>query len=487
MIVTLPVFAGDVSRLRDLLGWISLLGGARQHRAVLVADCGMSAGDVFELKELAQKAFLSVDIEVTDESVTGWPEGANALWLQAAKAAEAIGEEWLFLEPDAIPLKPGWLDVIDIRQRATAARYMGALVPCSTPGLPALHMDGVGVYPPNAYAELAGIVAANPKVAFDISTAGVVCKEARACNLFQHLWGEKGNPPRFAEKGIPKTAVFDLDYIRPEAAIFHRTKDGSLIRLLRQREDRRRTFIQLGRFGDIILLLPALKHIAETSGLLPRLIVASEFASVLEGVSYVEPISLPVDYYGGMPEARRYADEHFVGGTVLQCYADGFKLERSSWPDYMTSMWDRTGVPVSLMRTLPLVFDRRQEDREKLIVPQTNGKPYIIIAHKGHSSPFDNGSELLAALQHIAQIVDVSEMRTMRIYDMLGVMDRALGMVTIDTAMLHLANGCSRPYVALTVDGWCGSVPRGNCALEVKYSQFRQRLPEIVSTVESWL
>lgn len=234
MIVTLPVFKGDVQRLRDLLSWIRQLGGCPDHRAVIVADAETPVFDVLDLRDLAAKAFKEADIVSTESAVAGWPQGPNALFLKAAKTAEEIDDEWLFLEPDATPLCAGWLDAIDMRQRATGARYMGALVPCSTPGLPPLHMDGVAVYPPYAHSELAGIVAASPNVAFDISTAEFVCKDAVGCDLFQSLWGEKDNPPRFASKRIPKTAVFDLDYLNEKVKIFHRCKDGSLIKLLRR-------------------------------------------------------------------------------------------------------------------------------------------------------------------------------------------------------------------------------------------------------------
>jgi len=66
-------------------------------------------------------------------------------------------------------------------------------------------------------------------------------------------------------------------------------------------------------------------------------------------------------------------------------------------------------------------------------------------------------------------------------------MDHAIGTITTDTATLHLAHGCPRPYIALTVDGWSTSTPRGNCKLEVKYSRFMTSLSAIVNTVESWL
>ena len=83
--------------------------------------------------------------------------------------------------------------------------------------------------------------------------------------------------------------------------------------------------------------------------------------------------------------------------------------------------------------------------------------------------------------------MDMGRIRCHRIYDLLGPMDNAVGIITTDTATLHLAHGTSRPYIALTVDGWCSSTPRGNCHLEIKYSQFMASLSALVKTVEAWL
>jgi len=277
--------------------------------------------------------------------------------------------------------------------------------------------------------------------------------------------------------------------------LFHRTKDGKLINLLRQRAGlgektpNRFPYIQLGRFGDIILLLPAMKYLADTTGTNPTMIVAKDYASVLDGVSYIDPIVLPVHWWMGMPEARKHAETHFGGGTVLQCYAHEWAIELKRWPNFMTSMLDRTGVPLELFNDLPLVFDRRNSKREQAAIPKVN-RPYIAINTTGVSSPFPHGKKVFEMLKHLAPrvaLIDLARIQCHRIYDLLGVMDHAIGTITTDTATLHLAHGCPRPYIALTVDGWSTSTPRGNCKLEVKYSRFMTSLSAIVNTVESWL
>lgn len=495
MLCAFPVYSGDVTRLLNLIRWIRQLGGCQGHEAVIVTDPAVTPASRLELREQAKRSFDSVQCITTPRSIKGWPEGPNELFLRAAYFARERNMAWLFMEPDAVPLCPGWLDKIEIHYRAKGARYLGQIVPCYQPGLPEKHFTGVGVYPANAILNVEWSVRQNPRMAFDISTAKILVPIATHSGLFQHLWGEVGNPPRFAEKGIPHTAVFGLDYLRPEAVVFHRNKDGTLIDLLRRKHnlvdvyDTRTPFIQLGRFGDIILLLPAMRHIAKETGVRPKMIVSKDYGSVLDGVSYVERITLPVHWYMGMPQARRYAEQHFGGGRVLQCHGHKWGVNIKKWPSFMVSMLDRTGVPMELFHQLPLVFDQRNPAREAAAVPKLK-KPYVAINCHGVSSPFQHGPKVFEILRHLSRhlaLVDMSRIRCHRIYDLMGVMDGALGTITTDTATLHLAHGCPNPYIAITVDGWTTSTPRGNCVLEVKYSRFMSSLATITQTVESWL
>jgi len=495
MLCILPVFKGDVPRLLNLVKWIEQLGGCQGHDATIVADAGTPAGLVHKIKHQADRCFRRVEIATTSKSIEGWPAGPNELFIRAAKVGRELDSHWLFLEPDCVPLCPGWLDKIDIHYRVKGARYLGQVVPCNKPGMPEKHFTGVGVYPANAILNLEWAIRRKAELAFDISTAEILVPIATHCDLFQHLWGEVGNPPTFAERAIPGTATFSLDYLRPNAVLFHRTKDGKLIELLRKRAGLvdypqvHKPFIQLGRFGDIILLLPALKYLFDCTRIRPKLIVSRDYASVLDGVSYVEPIVLPIHWYMGMPKAREYAEQHFGGGAVLQCHGHQWGVNMAKWPSFMISMIDRTGVPLDLFHQLPLVFDRRHPGREASVIPRIK-RPYVLINTVGVSSPFHHGPKIYSALRHLQDrvaLIDMSRMRCHRIYDLLGPMDMAAGTVTTDTATLHLAHGSKKPYIALTVDGWCSSVPRGKCDLHIKYSQFMANLARLAHTVEDWL
>jgi len=136
MLVLMPTFQGDCHRLLELLTWCRQIGGAKEHDAVIVADPATPAGAVMAARDEAVKSFKTVGVITSPTPVKGWIPGANALWLTAAKHAQERGSHWLWLESDAIPLKQGWLDSLDIHYRAHGTRYFGTIVPCETPGLP---------------------------------------------------------------------------------------------------------------------------------------------------------------------------------------------------------------------------------------------------------------------------------------------------------------------------------------------------------------
>src|SRR3990167_4030160 len=102
--------AGDVASLLEICVWIRQIGGCQGHQAVIVADAATPAGSILAVKNEASNSFNSVQIVSTDTSVSGWPKGPNSIFLRAAQFAQSQGQPWLFLETDAIPLCPGWLD-----------------------------------------------------------------------------------------------------------------------------------------------------------------------------------------------------------------------------------------------------------------------------------------------------------------------------------------------------------------------------------------
>jgi len=84
--------------------------------------------------------------------------------------------------------------------------------------------------------------------------------------------------------------------------------------------------------------------------------------------------------------------------------------------------------------------------------------------------------------------VNLNACNAYRVFDLLGLMDRAVGLLTVDTMTLHLAAASKIPYIAYTRDdGQAGSIPKGNCVANIGYSQAVNQLGKTMEIVKSWL
>lgn len=229
MICAFGFHSGDVLELHSLLRWIHKLGDCKNHTALLVADSGTPWNDVHYAYQLATVCFSEVRLITNDKPTSGWISGSNSLWLAAAKFC---AKPWLWMETDAVPLRPAWLDSIQDEYEQCGSPFMGHVYDCDQTGLPKKLLSGIAVYPQTAHKFLSDFV--KPDKAFDVCIAERVIPVAAHTNLIQHFWGQPGLPPVFygtKQEGAPINA-FTLKNLNPEAVIFHREKSGSLIRLL---------------------------------------------------------------------------------------------------------------------------------------------------------------------------------------------------------------------------------------------------------------
>lgn len=267
-------------------------------------------------------------------------------------------------------------------------------------------------------------------------------------------------------------------------------------------------FIQLGRFGDLILLFPAFREIHRRTGQKPIVIVSVDYASVFDGITYAIPWKVHYHWWEGMPAAIKLAQQYYgnaiipawwtefnpeivKGPTVLQCHGAQWGIDTNKWPSFMHSMWDRAGFSRYEMMRLPLVFDNRNHEAEQRLLSllHRKSKPLLLVNWAGQSSPFAFVPELMSRVWKFKgdfDIVDLSKVKARRLYDLLGLFDAAVGLITIDTATLHLAHGSKVPYVAYIVDGWSGSTPRGNCVLDIRYKDTLQRINELETVLDQW-
>lgn len=250
MWLAIPFHQSDAHLAKALVSWISQLDGNLSHGALLVVDPATDWGVASECLQIASGVFQRVEIITSGEPVEGWVVGANTLFKAAATwfQGRKIGP-FLWLEPDAIPLKKGWLDTIQTAYFAAGKPFFGSVMQATEPNMPRDYLAGVACYPSDCWKRMS--LAWDWARAFDVATASVTVPFAADTKLIEHLWGEKGLPPTFVREKTAESPrnAFTLERINSEAVVFHRSKDISLLKLLGYRE------LQLSKIS-IDLVLP---------------------------------------------------------------------------------------------------------------------------------------------------------------------------------------------------------------------------------------
>ena len=272
-------------------------------------------------------------------------------------------------------------------------------------------------------------------------------------------------------------------------------------------------YVQLGKYGDIMILLVGLHQIFKETNQKPVILTSQEYGNILEGVTYVRPWIEAVHWIQDLGRARRMAELKFgwaitpkwwddpthvappvngVATTTLHFMGRNIVLPEKEWDSYQLSQWRAAGFKDNEMTEWPLVFDNRNRKRELELASRVfkgNRKKLLINLFGGGSSRFGFDSEVwnvVRIFQNQFEVVDLARIVAPRIYDLLGLFERSVGMVTIDTSTLHLAGACNMPYVAYIANGGGGSIPKGNCQLSIRYSDTISKLEALKQQLTLW-
>lgn len=236
MICVISFHSGDCEKARELLEWIEKLGHVKAFEVLLVADAGTSSVACSEIHEVAQRAFKSATLIASPTSVIGWPDGPNSNFSTAATWCAVRSHDFLFMEPDCVPLKPDWLKRITEEWRQSPQSYfMGHIYAVTQPLLPERAMSGVAVY-----TSVAGkMFEQRHGQAWEITNAGMMVAHGKHTDLILHRFGTVDLPPRFVEgefdpKQTPPYPI-PFGWIGDKVVLFHRDKSHSLIPILKRK------------------------------------------------------------------------------------------------------------------------------------------------------------------------------------------------------------------------------------------------------------
>ena len=264
-----------------------------------------------------------------------------------------------------------------------------------------------------------------------------------------------------------------------------------------------RCYVQLGKLGDVLNILPLLLE-DRINGHKPSLLVCKEYASILDGCSYVNPAIFDGELFqiaSAIGEARKLSDDIKVCqvlGPRREVLEHVYKLQgvnQTVTDSFQQESWRLAGRKQSdWERQLPLVFDKRDTEIEAALIAKhiAKRKRTLLVNFKGLSSPFPF-ADLIAELVRLKlskefKIVDLSEIQSEHFYDLLGLYENAHAMISVDTSTLHLAHACPKlPVIALTKDTpnyWHGSAWRPQHVCYMRYGDFPSHWRELFEAVE---
>lgn len=250
-------------------------------------------------------------------------------------------------------------------------------------------------------------------------------------------------------------------------------------------------FCLLARNGDIINSLAMARYLHNLDGEKPLWFVHRQYLAVLKGASYVEPVPVVMDLHR-VDLAIRMAKTKAT--RVINATSHGKFYKGSRDQSYNFKAWDDNGFGDHFhdLKGWPLQFDNRDPEREATLISQfiTGDRPVLLLSlAKAKSSPFPHHALFEERIRRkwakVFQIVDLQTVHCSRIYDLLGIMDRARVLITADTATLHLATAApTLKTICLTNDHpFLASRPRYEPIYQTSYSQALANLERVHEAV----
>ena len=225
MILVIAFCQKDKATTVRLANWLAELGGTSKHDLLLAFHEDTTPDPIHEI---LKPHFNHVGGFKISDPETTYPAIANIMWHECVKTvADQFNVPWFWMEPDAVPLVPEWLDKIEDEYLAAKKPFMLDRVVTPTRS----HNSGVGVYPGRVRDYTIRLWELS-NIPWDVFLAEEFTPFTHHTGLihdkFYRVWEDPNSgPPVFPD-------AESLSIIEPGAVLFHRNKDGSLIDRLRE-------------------------------------------------------------------------------------------------------------------------------------------------------------------------------------------------------------------------------------------------------------
>jgi hypothetical protein len=275
LVVVLPVAKFDWNLAKKWLAFVDSFGSESSFTMLILCSPDLTEAHKDQLK-LRPKWHVET-ANITERGYFGSPNQmikAGLEWCERQFPTYAM----LWCEADTVPMRASWFREIRDEYRACGRPFMGDILQG-----PIVHMTGNGVYHPDwrRIAPSLGMLG-QEQCGWDTLCAHEILPRAHQAKTIQQIWR-----PR-----LPITKEWAAANIRPETALFHQCKDGSLIdvqcellgapkipldaALCESTYDRDRG--TLARHGPVGSIGPAKKHHPVS----PTIIVSSAYAFSME-------------------------------------------------------------------------------------------------------------------------------------------------------------------------------------------------------------
>jgi hypothetical protein len=228
----------------------------------------------------------------------------------------------------------------------------------------------------------------------------------------------------------------------------------------------------LGRVGDILNIIPPCRKVG-----IEFVMVCREFEHALSGTR-ISPVTWDgdvEDLAGAYAKAIHMADSVVVPQLFGTHQPPGMPERKRA--SFVQDQWDRISPDLGdIWGTLPLDIERPFSPFTEMAMRESD-KPVLLLNTSGKSSPYHLAGKLRAHLDAAwfdrFAITDISGIRCREIRNLLPLYDRAVGLITTDTATLHLARACPRlPVFQLRRTGRDGTLPMGTMVQSYDVSNF---------------
>lgn len=226
MLVISGFCSEDLEAATELHQWISELDTNSNHELLLVGSSGLSDEQISGVMKVARQSFpVARAIRQVGPDPKSWPAGPNSMFKTAMEWVKKTGKgPFIWIEPDMIPVCPGWLNKLESDYRTVGKPFYGVIH-----NTPFRHLNGGAIYPVNIGAFNPHIFGAS-RLPFDCVRPELTLKHAHNSNLMQRMLADPS-----ANQAMHFPDKESLNVIKTETVLFHGCKDLSLVQRLRER------------------------------------------------------------------------------------------------------------------------------------------------------------------------------------------------------------------------------------------------------------